>query len=284
MFDDIALRRQKILRWIPFANVSLLYICQRNCVRAGVRPKHTILGVLYAFVSLLPFALFLAVCERYWPNLPPICTIPVFYLATLIMASVLIWHQQRLAQIYTNDCMVLKGHRKTWSILLAFALLVTCVLAIVFVVPLLKSQHIPDQNGPDHYELAVLTQEDILSETQSHVSSGSRFFKSGKSTNLQGKMSEVDWDNIEFSVRRFSGVKTIHATKSTGSTLKLMIQSELQSGNAELVVIVDGAYYCTVGANTTEYVVIRQALGKQVEVRLAGESAEIEVKIQRSFL
>lgn len=120
--------------------------------------------------------------------------------------------------------------------------------------------------------MAVLTREDILSVHSRNVVINSGSVKIGVQTNVEGPLSEYDRDSVKVSIGSISGVRTIHATNTQADHLMLTIDSRLESGNAAIVIVVDGEFYCEVSANAQEMINIPKAAGKLVEVRLAGKS------------
>ena len=86
---------------------------------------------------------------------------------------------------------------------------------------------------------------------------------------------------VSFSAKTFSGVDVLQATKVDSDNLILDISSEVRSGNFAIMVIVDGEYYCDVDINTTKQLMLNNISNKTVLVKVAGESAELRVSVQR---
>ena len=84
-----------------------------------------------------------------------------------------------------------------------------------------------------------------------------------------------------FSCKKISGVKTLHATKSPYDTLTLKFSSQLDAGNLEIVIIVDGEYYCHVPVNQISTVELTNIGNKTVVVKAAAESASLKISVQR---
>lgn len=66
-------------------------------------------------------------------------------------------------------------------------------------------------------------------------------------------------------------------------TLVLFVTTELTAGNLELVVVVDGEYYCHVPIGKAQRIVVENAKGKLVEVRAGAESARVNVTVTRNY-
>jgi len=175
--------------------------------------------------------------------------------------------------------------KKTLQILVIVA--VACLFAAVIVMKVLNTgaKHISDQNGASDTSLAVLTRGDSLGGDDHtifrHYVSGSGSASDASKTSF--RYDDVDKDVISHKFGKISGVYTIHATKTDAQVLWLTITSALQSGNMEIVVVVDGQYYCSVPVNDTTQIVLEDISGKTVCVRVAGESAQAEVSVSRSY-
>lgn len=288
MHDYILTETQKKLIFIPVVNISVLFIWVRNCRLMGVGLKDMLSGSLSVLACLLPFGLVQFLCSRFFESFATVCAWLVIYLAPMLMGYVLIDHQERMEQKMHSDeaksNAFSKKNRMTVLIaLIAAATIVVLAFGISMVVQSFGRNNIPDQNGAEDSSLAVLTRDDILSEQVRSVVIGGSTVKNGASTDVTGNSSEYDADRVRVSIGSISGVRTIHATKNQCDQVTLTVESELKAGNAALVVLVDGEYYCDVAINTTDSITVKDAAGKLIEVRLAGESAKIKISVSRSF-
>lgn len=166
-------------------------------------------------------------------------------------------------------------------------ILIACVALlaglIVGVVLLVENSQIEDTNGPDDYSLCQLTMEDLLKNNAS--SSGSRISESssGMRSHVRGGYEEHDYTKCTFKAKKVSGTRALHATKTNSDKLTLTIDSQCQSGNLELIILVDGEYYASVPINSVETIVLEDISGKLVLVKIGAESANVKITVKRSI-
>ena len=146
-------------------------------------------------------------------------------------------------------------------------------------------QQIEDTNGEDDLTLCKLTDDDIISAEEKSALLGFSQSVTGDRSDIDRSdtLAEVDGDSMSLQFGKFSGVDTVHATKSKANTLKLSVSSEIVRGNCRIVVLVDGKYYCDVPPNTSEVIALSNVAGKLVTVKLAGESLKINMKVTREM-
>lgn len=164
------------------------------------------------------------------------------------------------------------------GIIISVILVVIAVVAVILMHP---SVDITDNNGDDT-NLAVLSMDDLLSNSDKYSALGFKSTFCGNSTTVVGTLADLDRDVCEYRVKRISGVKTLHVTKTTNEELTLDVTSTLTSGNAEIIITVDGHYYQNIEINNTERIVLSDIAGKLVTVILGAESAELSVAINRT--
>lgn len=162
------------------------------------------------------------------------------------------------------------------SVLLAAVSVVAFLLVLFF-----TSSAIEDTNGPNNTNLAVIDMNEILSDVDEYSSILSRSTQKGSQTNIEGRLSEYNYEECTFSSKKFSGVMTLQATRTMHDTLTLAVSSKLDTGNLEIVIIVDGEYHSHVPVNQNTSVVLTDISGKTVVVKLAAESAELKVSVKR---
>ena len=75
----------------------------------------------------------------------------------------------------------------------------------------------------------------------------------------------------------------LQATKISGNALTLNINSSVESGNAEIVIIVNGEYYCSVDVNKNQSITLQNIANKEILVKLAGEEAKMKIDVTRSY-
>jgi hypothetical protein len=59
------------------------------------------------------------------------------------------------------------------------------------------------------------------------------------------------------------------------------VSSQLEEGNLEIIIVVDGEYYAHVPINQTSSVALSDIAGKTVLVKMAAESAKVSVVVKR---
>lgn len=165
-------------------------------------------------------------------------------------------------------------------------IIVGVVLAVVFVLFAfirLPQSGIEDTNGVQDTSLAVITLDEMLTAPDHYsawmTSSGS----DGGETSVEGNFKRFDYDEFRFRSEKTSGIQTLQATKVAENQLVLSIQSSLEAGNMEIIIIIDGQYHSHVDTNCEQSVILDGVAGKTVVVRMAAESAKTEVSFSRRY-
>jgi hypothetical protein len=138
-----------------------------------------------------------------------------------------------------------------------------------------------DTNGAENFALTEITRDDILRKDNGYQSFMSSSSCSGSHTN--STFSDYDYDRINRSFGKIHGVILLQATKISGDTLTLNINSSVESGNAEIVITVDGEYHCSVDINKIQFVELQDISNKEVLVKLAGEGAKMSIDVSRVY-
>ena len=143
---------------------------------------------------------------------------------------------------------------------------------------------IPDTNGVENFALNTITMEQFLNTNFAAY----RHIAGGKGTGEQSlvnnhRFKDLDYARMTSYAKSFSGIDTLHATRSQYNTLILDIESTVVSGNFAIIILVDGELYSEVPINQNAQIKITDAAGKTVLVRIAGESAEYEIAVNRRF-
>ena len=166
-------------------------------------------------------------------------------------------------------------------------IIAVCVSAVVVSVAVLlltlfsPSADIEDANGSNNTDLAVIGMNEILSDVDEYSSYLNRATQKGLQTNISGRLSKYDYQECSFACKKISGIKTLQATKVTQEQLTLEFSSQLDAGNLEIVIIVNGEYHSNVPINQYVSVVLTEMAGKTVIVKLAAESATLNVSVKR---
>ena len=168
--------------------------------------------------------------------------------------------------------------KKAWILIICGSILLSVVLlGLLFI----GMEHIADTNGPDDYSLCQLTMDDILADRHSAYGSAAWYKKIGRATDVSGKLQDYDYTKCTYRAKKFSGVMAVHATKTNADTLTLQIQTKVTSGNLEVVILVDGQYYAKVPINSNQTIILENISGKLVVVKMAGESAALDITVER---
>ena len=194
---------------------------------------------------------------------------------------------KKVLRDYLRSCGYKKATNKKLIALCISILIVVVVVISVVVIRiagiLLSSpwDDFVDTNGAENFALTEITRDDILSKDNSYQSFMSSSSCSGSRTN--STFSDCDYDRINRSFGKIHGVILLQATKISGNTLTLNIDSSVESGNAEIVIIVDGEYHCSVDINKIQFVELQDISNKEVLVKLAGEGAKMSIDVSRVY-
>lgn len=167
------------------------------------------------------------------------------------------------------------------SIMAGVALLCAAVvLAIMLVTPAVS---IEDSNGSDTH-LAVITMDEILNTNNDFSAFHSRWSNKGTQTNVERRtLEKFDYEDVVFSCERISGIKTLQVTKANCDRLTLTVESTLEAGNMEIVIIIDNELFDTVAVNQAQTITLNDIQGKQVTVKVAAESAKMSISVKRTL-
>ena len=191
---------------------------------------------------------------------------------------------KKVLREYLDSC----GYQRTVNKkLVALCISIPVVIAVILIAVIIslgsKSDFV-DTNGPENFALTEITREDILSKDSNYIAVTGSAKSSGNHTNILGtKLRDCDYDHISRSFGKIHGVIILQATKISGSTLTLNIGSSIESGNAEIAIIVDGEYYCAVDVNQNQSVTLQDVSNKEVIVKLAGEEAKMKIDVTRVY-
>lgn len=147
---------------------------------------------------------------------------------------------------------------------------------------------IADTNGATDFSLQTITEQEIVATsfggTQIYWSSTHEGNQSDISDAFEDRfIKELDYDKIRTKAQEFSGVDDVHATKTNSQSLTLTIKSTVTEGNFAIVIVVDGSFYCSVDINQTKSITLDDIAGKTVLVKIAGESAEYQIEVERTY-
>ncbi len=192
---------------------------------------------------------------------------------------------KKVLRDYLESC----GYKRTKNTLMlalciAIPVVVAVIIAIAVIIALASESKFVDINGPENFALTEITRDDILSKNNSYRSSMASERHSGHRTNITERtLRDCDYDDISRSFGKIHGVIILQATRISGNTLTININSSIESGNAEIVIIIDGEYYRSVDVNQNQSIVLQDISDKEVIVKLAGETAKIKIDVTRVY-
>lgn len=191
---------------------------------------------------------------------------------------------QRVLRDYLHSC----GYQKKKSagvIALCVAVPIfamALILTVALIIALSADSDFVDTNGPDNFALTEFTREDIVSPKHSYKSFMASEHHSGFHSDIVGgKLRPYDYDSVSRSFGKFHGIMILQATKTTQNEMVLQISSAVESGNAEIVILIDGAYYCSAEVNQNQLILLEDIANKEILVKLAGEGAKLKVDVTR---
>lgn len=188
-----------------------------------------------------------------------------------------------ILRTYLESC----GYKKSTNLKYVFLIAIPIITVIVFIVvitSLLSGFDYVDTNGEDNFALTDIKREDILGTGYGYKSYNFSNNYYGDHTGITSlKYQNYDYDYINMSFGKIHGVTFVNATKISGDTLELHIESTVESGNAEIVILVDGEYYRSVEVNKKESVILEDISNKEVFVKLGCEGAKMEIEVARIY-
>lgn len=191
--------------------------------------------------------------------------------------------EKKLERELANNTQNSSKKKRNLAIFIA-SIVIVITLAVSVVIALSSSSSFVDTNGTDNFALTEITKENILELDSNYRSSMEAKTSLGTHTNVIGtRLREYDRDIINISYGKIYGVTILQATRILGNALTLNINSSVESGNAEIVILIDGEYYCSVDVNQNQSIVLQDISNKDVIVKLAGEDAKIKVSISRIY-
>lgn len=174
--------------------------------------------------------------------------------------------------------------KKALKLALCIAVPVIIAVLILVAVVILSTPEFVDTNGPDNFELTEIKRDDILNQNENYSGFAETKTHAGFHSNIVGtRFRDHNYDYISRSFGNVHGVLILQATKISGDSLILNIGSTVESGNAEIVVLIDGEYYCSVDVNQNKTITLQNVSNKQVLVKLAGEGAKVKADVRRIY-
>ena len=167
------------------------------------------------------------------------------------------------------------------SNIISVSVLVLVLVATIVLIAMsaLKPIVIPDENGAEDYALAVLTEKEICAKSPRYSCSEYGVSIDNDATGINDSDKLVAHAQAEF-----SGVCVLQKIACEAETLTVNVKCERTAGNLRIVVL-DGArnivHDFEVGASSS--FTLENAKGKTFEIRIAAESAEFNITMERTF-
>ena len=192
---------------------------------------------------------------------------------------------KKVLRDYLDSCGYQRiANKKLIALCISIPVAIIVAILIAVIISLASESNFVDTNGPENFALTEITRDDILSKNNNYRSSMVSEQHSGRHTNIMGtKLRDVDYDHTSRSFGKIHGVVILQATKISGNTLTLNINSSVESGNAEIVIIVDGEYYCSVDVNQNQSITLQNIANKEILIKLAGEGAKMKIDVTRVY-
>ncbi len=191
---------------------------------------------------------------------------------------------KKVLRDYLEDC----GYKRKKMSPVGLALCIAVpavVIAVIIVAVVMISSATPfvDTNGPDNFALTEITREDILNSSNSYRTSMTSESYSGGRTLVGYNLRDRDYDRVSRYFGKIYGVVTLQATKISTDVLTVNVSSTVESGNAEIIILIDGEYHCSVDVNQNRSVTLQNVAGKEVLVKLAAEDAKLKIDVSRTY-
>jgi len=192
---------------------------------------------------------------------------------------------KKVLRDYLDSCGYQRiANKKLIALCISIPVVVIVAILIAVIISVASESKFVDANGPENFSLTEITHDEILSKENNYRSSMVSERHSGHHTNIIGtRLRDYDYDYISRSFGKIHGVIILQATKISGNTITLNINSSVESGNAEIVIIIDGEYYCSVDVNQDQSITLQNVSNKEVVVKLAGEGAKMKIDVTRVY-
>jgi hypothetical protein len=214
----------------------------------------------------------------------PILNVIVF---TLIMALVNYLCINQQAHCETRSEAQENSHKKakmiTWIISGVIAFTTLIAVLVLALSNHIGSSHIDDINGTDDPSLAVITKEDFISVNNDYTATLTSESQTGQQTNVNEPLEDCDYTRCSVSAKRASGIHTLQATQTDANSITLHVESTLSGGNLEIIIVIDGEYDQHIPVNSKQSIVLEDVAEKLVLVKMAAESAEVNIVVEREI-
>lgn len=144
-----------------------------------------------------------------------------------------------------------------------------------------------DINGPDDVSLAYITVDDLV-EMRDIEWLGKYIVGAGnlgeEHTLVEGEFASRDTAVYRRKYGTAVGDSTLMATKIDSGKIILKADIQVESGNAEFIIMIDGVYYDHIPINQPVTIELNDVAGKLVLVRAGYELAQVSISLDREIV
>ena len=176
-----------------------------------------------------------------------------------------------------------KQHRniQKYAFIAGGVMALIAIVAAVIIIATNGHEHIEDTNGPENTSLSAISIEEFVSGKDSYIANHGGSSEKGDQTKVSGTLKSRDYDRCSMYAKKFSGIDTLQATQTDSNSMTLTVESTLNSGNMEIIIVIDGEYYQHIPTGSKQTIVLEDIAGKLILVKMAGESANVRVVVER---
>ena len=281
-------KHQRILQFLPIISTPIIALL--TLIEILKKKKRAFYWGILTAILLGSVVVIYIVNEIIMSGLFPILNFLVSWGLSVLTNILLIAFQERLDKNETissapRNCS--KTSKKFLIVVVVLALvgIVFVAFKISFAMKMHRNISIEDTNG-DIIELNTITESDISSVmnhpfeyTMINFGKGN---KGGSSGVTESQLAKLDYDSVSMYADEFSGILILQATKITTDCLRFDIESEVKKGNFAIAIVIDGAIYDYGQADSCDTIIVENAQDKIALLVIAGETADFQIKVQRT--
>ena len=162
--------------------------------------------------------------------------------------------------------------------------IVICIILGILLVARIVTRIVNNEKALENFVIAELSNEEIVKEENVCREFMFKIRSHGSSSGFLNEMYDAqDHEEVNYSVKKITGINTISATLAEGRTVTLDINVKLLSGVAKLAIVADDRILECIeldGETTLEYTVNG---ANKVFVKMLCEDAKIEAVVIRSI-
>lgn len=273
-------RKLKLLSVIPIVSTIIIFFLTINKLKKEKASfKKWLIFNLIWFVSGMTMSVIGACLKTF--NFPVLQAVIMWFIMVITNFSFISLHIPAGAASNKKQKKSPSIRNKIVLLILIFGIILSILVGFLFMMD--ESLSYPDNNGASDTSLCTIKIDEILNTVNNFSATWSAESYSGGKTNIKGKLEYADYDNIAFSCKRIDGIATLQATKVMDDIITIVIDSTVSAGNAEIFILIDNKYYCNVDMSSIQTLELNDISGKTIVVRMAAESAEVNVNIKRSI-